>query len=50
MRWSGKVGGRETSQGSHVMSHGLGCEGDGPGKNEIGEASERKDGRECVTD
>lgn len=28
------------------MSHGLDCDGDGPGENEMGEASERKDRKE----
>lgn len=28
----------------------LDCSGDGPREDEIGEASERKDGQECATD
>ena len=32
------------------MSYRLGCDGDGPGEDDMGKSSERKDGKECVSD
>lgn len=48
MRPRGEVRRRGTSQSARVTSPGLGGDGKGPGKDELGEASEREGGKEVL--